>query len=319
MVAGLRQRISDWIFRARVPEDPPVVLVQRRIFILPSRQGYGFAFILLVLLVASIQYQLSLGFLLTFLLASMAGTAMLHTFRNLSRLSIAPGRADPVFAGETAHFRLILSNLSLPRFSVAVRRKDAEAEYSDVQPHQSATVDISAAAEKRGLLACGRLEIFTNYPLGLFHAWSYVDFGSRCIVYPKPNHAAGPLPVDAAAHGEGATLVPGDDEFHMLRAYRPSDSPRQIAWKALARGQNLLTKEFVSTVSPELWLDWDQFGGLGVEDRLSRLAYWALEADRLGLTYGLKLPGKTLTPASGDAHRLACLEALALHGIGNGS
>ena len=94
MVAGLRQRISDWIFRARMPEDPPVVLVQRRIFILPTRQGYLFAFILLLLLVASINYQLSLGFLLTFLLASMAGTAMLHTFRNLSRLSIAPGRTE---------------------------------------------------------------------------------------------------------------------------------------------------------------------------------------------------------------------------------
>ena len=47
----LRQRISDWIFRARFPEHPPVVLVQRRIFILPSRTGYFFAFVMLLLLI----------------------------------------------------------------------------------------------------------------------------------------------------------------------------------------------------------------------------------------------------------------------------
>ena len=66
-IANLRQSISDWIFRAAFPESPPVTLVQRRIFILPSRQGYVFAGVLLVLLVASINYNLSLGYLLTFL------------------------------------------------------------------------------------------------------------------------------------------------------------------------------------------------------------------------------------------------------------
>ena len=314
MITGLRQRISDWIFRARIPEIPPAVLTQRRIFILPTRHGYMFALILVLLLLASMNYQLSLGYLLAFLLASMGGIAMLHTFRNLARLSISPGRTEPVFAGETAHFRLVLNNFSMPRYSVAVRRKDAEPEFADIGQGTSATVDIPAAADRRGLLRCGRLEIFTHYPLGLYHAWSYVDFGSCCLIYPRPDPAAGALPLDATTGGEGTTLIPGDDEFNMLRAYRPGDSPRQIAWKALARGKELLAKEFVSTASSELWLDWERFPGLGTEDRLSRLTWWVLEADRLGLEYGLKLPGKSLPPARGDAHRLACLEALALHG-----
>src|SRR5450759_4870381 len=314
MVTGLRQRISDWIFRARIPEISPAVLTQRRIFILPTRHGYTYALILVLLLLGSMNYQLSLGYLLAFLLASMGGIAMLHTFRNLARLSISPGRTEPVFAGQTAHFRLILHNFSLPRYSVAVRRKDAEPEFADIGQGTSTTVEIPVAADRRGLLRCGRLEIFTHYPLGLFHAWSYVDFGSCCVIYPKPDPAAGALPLDATTGGEGTTLIPGDDEFNMLRAYRPGDSPRQIAWKALARGKELLSKEFVSAASSELWLDWERFPGLGTEDRLSRLTWWVLEADRLGLEYGLKIPGKSLPPSRGDAHRLACLESLALYG-----
>ena len=315
----LRQRIADWIFRAQVPETPPAVLTQRRIFILPTRHGYLFAAILVLLLLASINYQLSLGYLLAFLLASMGGTAMLHTFRNLSRLSISPGRADAVFAGGTAHFTLILANSSLPRFSVAAKRKDAEPEFADIGRDLAATVEIPVVAEHRGLLQCGRVEIFTHYPVGLFHAWSYVEFASRCLVYPKPDSAAGPLPLDAATSGAGSTLIPGEEEFHMLRAYRPGDSPRQIAWKALAREQGLLAKEFASTASTELWLDWNRFGDLAVEARLSRLCWWVLEADRLGLTFGLKIPGKSLPPSWGETHRLMCLEALALYGSGHGA
>ena len=104
MLANLRQSISDRIFRLNAPEISPVTLVQRRIFILPTRQGYFFAFVLLLLLLSSINYSLSLGFVLTFLLGSMAGVAMLHTWRNLAHLRIRPGRCEPVFAGETAHF-----------------------------------------------------------------------------------------------------------------------------------------------------------------------------------------------------------------------
>lgn len=320
MIAALRSRlreqISDWIYRARVPEHPPVVLVQRRIFILPTRQGYLFAVIVLLLLLASMNYQLSLGYLLAFLLVSIASVGMLHTWRNLSRLALSPGRADPVFAGETAWFRLVLANHGLPRFSVAAKRRDGEPQYLDLGSQQSGQLGLPVAAERRGLLQCGRLEIFTNYPLGLFHAWSYVDFGMTCLVYPKPDPGAGALPIDADSFGAGSTLIPGNDEFNTLRAYRPTDSPRHIAWKALAREQGLLSKEFASTASSELWLEWEQHAGLGNEERLARLAYWVLEADRLGLVFGLKLPGTSIPPNAGDPHRLACLEALALFRIG---
>ena len=316
----LRQRISDWIFRAQVPERPPVTLVQRRIFIVPSRTGYFFALVLLLLLIASINYSLSLGFLLTFLLAGMGGISMLHTFRNLAQLSISPGRAEPVFAGEVAHFGLVLNNPSLPRFAVGIKRaklEDAEPEFGDVAAHASSTFHIPVAAEKRGYLPCGRLEIFTEYPVGLFHAWSYVDFGATCLVYPKPDAGAGALPLDARARGEGNIPVAGDEEFQSLRAYRAGDTPRQIAWKALAREQGLLVKEFGATASADFWLDFDALPGLGIEQRLSRLTFWVIEAERVQVPYGLRLPTQSIRPAIGAPHRDQCLKALALYGPGD--
>jgi uncharacterized protein (DUF58 family) len=312
LLANLRQSISDWIFRAAVPEAAPVTLVQRRIFILPTRQGYLFAFVLLILLLASINYTLSLGFVLTFLLASMAGTAMLHTWRNLAHLKLRPGRCDPVFAGETAQFCVAVETPSRTRFSIAVRRRDEEPVYSDVASGEMADVILPVVAGRRGLLRCGRLEVFTRYPVGLFHAWSYVDFDLAVIVYPKPDPFGGTPPSQSRSASEEGIPVAGDEEFNMLRAYRAGDTPKQIAWKALAREQGLLTKEFSATASSELWLDWEEARGSGVEARLSILSHWVLQAERFGQSYGLRLPGKSLAPSRGEAHRTRCLEALAL-------
>ena len=312
VLADLRQSISDWIFRANVPENPPVTLVQRRIFILPTRQGYTFGLTLLILLVSSINYALSLGFALTFTLMSFAGVAMLHTWRNLAHLKLRPGRCDAVFAGDTAHFGVTVETPSNTRFAIAMRLRNDEPVYADVTPHGTTMVAIPVAAARRGLLRCGRIEIFTRYPVGLFHAWSYVDFDLKVIVYPRPDPAAGSPPMHSRSHTEEGIPVAGDEEFNMLRAYRSGDAPKLIAWKALAREQGLLTKEFSAMASSELWLDWDEAHAPDVETRLSILAHWVIQAERFGQGYGLRIPGVSIPPARGEAHRTRCLEALAL-------
>ncbi len=312
MLADLRQSISDWIFRASVPETPPVTLVQRRIFILPTRQGYVFGFTMLLLLLASINYTLSLGFVLTFLLASMAGVAMLHTWRNLAHLKLRPGRCDPVFAGQTAHFGVTLETPSLTRFSIALRRRGGPEVYADIAVGEPAALALPCATARRGRVRCGRLEVFTRYPLGLFHAWSYVDFGLTAIVYPRPDPRAGNPPTLSRGGSEEGIPIAGDEEFNMLRSYRPGDAPKLIAWKALARERGLLAKEFSASASSELWLDWEDAPGGDVEARLAALAHWVLQAGEYGQGYGLRLPGRVIAPDRGESHRARCLEALAL-------
>jgi len=153
----------------------------------------------------------------------------------------------------------------------------------------------------------------TRFPLGLFRAWSYIEPDARCLVYPRPERSPLPPYTAAAASGAMRSPTPGNDDFAGLRGYQLSDSPRHVAWKAVARSGDMLTKQFTGEAAAQLWLDWALLGAaLGVEQRLSRLAGWALAADRAGTLYGLRLPGVEIAPGRGDAHRGACLQALAL-------
>lgn len=311
---ALRRLLERWLFRLRGAESGSIVLAQRRIFILPS--GYGIAYVgaLLLMLTGSINYNLSLGFVLTFLLGALGVNSILHTFRNLARLRISPGRAPPVFCGEVARFALVFDNPgALDRYSIGVTRDGRHETYLDVPAARSASVQVAIPAVRRGVLKPGRLTVFTRFPLGLCYAWAYADLDMRCIVYPRPDPLAVPLPLPAADAGRGVAHGAGREDFAGLRSYHPGDSPRHIAWKAAARGQDLLTKQFSGHADTELWLDWQSTPpALGGEARLSRLARWVLDAHARGLSFGLRLPGLALPPAPGDAQRERCLEALAL-------
>src|SRR4051812_21877901 len=91
-------RLANWLYGFTPPEHGTVILVQRRVYIVPTRLGWFFAATLLVLLLGSINYALSLGFALTFMLGGVAVAGMVHTARNLARMAVSAGRCEPVFA-----------------------------------------------------------------------------------------------------------------------------------------------------------------------------------------------------------------------------
>jgi uncharacterized protein (DUF58 family) len=315
MYAALKNRVHNWIFQPRSAESGAIVLVQRRVFILPTRQGLVYALTLVLMLIGSINYGLSLGYILTFLLVGLGINAMLHTFRNLAHLRVSPGRVAPVFAGEHARFTLRIENPGASeRFEIGLTRDREPAEFHDIAAYRDAVASVLVAAPRRGLLRPGRLTLFTRYPLGLFNAWSYVGPDVQCVVYPRPAPPGVSLPPDESSAGSGALYGHGQDDFSGLRPYHPGDSPRHIAWKAAARGQGLLTKQFTGRADAELWLDWRQLPPtMGVEQKLSQLARWVLDAHYRGMSFGLRLPGMTVPMAAGDAQRERCLEALALY------
>ncbi|HZP92297.1 MAG TPA: DUF58 domain-containing protein [Burkholderiales bacterium] len=292
-------------------------LTQRRVYILPTRAGLLFALSLVLMLIGSINYSLSLGYALTFLLAGVGVVSMLHTWRNLAHLSLRPGKADPTFAGERARFHIAVENAGrLPRTSLAIEWPGQAPVHFDVPPASQRTVEVSLLAGKRGLLRAGRFRIFTVFPLGLFYAWANVELDLSCVVYPQPEQGRVALPAAQASTGEGAAAGSGEDDFAGLRTYYPGDAPNRIAWKAAARSELLLTKQFSGAAAAELWLEYAQIPDrLGVEGRLSRLARWVLDASMAGMRYGLRVPSLEIGPAIGQAHRTRCLEALALYGI----
>lgn len=310
--------VRDWFYGYKAPEHGPIVLGHRRVYIVPTRMGWVFGVTVGVLLVGSINFALQLGFALTFLVAGMGLAGMVHTARNLARMTVSPGRVEPVFAGEPAQFRLHLDNAAAhDRPAILARHLASGAQIvTDVPAQAAAEVVLAVPSERRGWLPLTRVMLETRFPLGFFRAWSYVEPEQRALVYPHPDRA--PLPPVSADHDAGGARAQaaGNDDFSGLRAYQATDSPRHVAWKAVARSDDMLTKQFTGESAAELWLDFDRMpAALGLEARLSRLAGWVLEAERAGANYGLRLPGAEIAPGRGAEHRAQCLAALALHGV----
>src|SRR2546423_5149044 len=319
MITGLLERnprVANWVWGFTPPERGTVILVHRRVYILPTRLGLLFGATLVILLIGSINYALSLGFALTFLLAGLGLAGMVHTARNLARIAVSAGRAEAVFAGESAQFRLYLDGRArYDRPAILARHIGSGSQLVvDVPAHGVAEVVLPVPGQRRGSLPLGRVLLETRFPLGMFRAWSYVEPDARCLVYPKPERSPLPRPSAEAAAGALRSQSAGNDDFSGLRTYQLSDSPRHVAWKAVARTDDMLTKQFTGEAAAELWLDWRLLpASLGLEQRLSRLAGWVLAAERNGAYYGLRLPGLEIAPAPAESHAGACPQALAIY------
>jgi uncharacterized protein (DUF58 family) len=314
---SLRMRMRGWM-RKRQGDDPdPVTLTSRRIYILPTSLGTGFAGMLFLMFLGAMNYANNLALGLTFLLGSVGLVAMHHAHRNLAGLRLSGAAIEPVFAGQRARFRIALTNAApVPRpelelssdnvTSAPVRLNAATREVA------REVIDIGIPAERRGRLRLDRFLVTTRHPFGLFRAWAVLHMNLECIVYPRPgDRGLSPPPVETDVGGaqDGPR---GDEEFAGLRTFHTGDSPRRIAWKAYARGQGLHTKQYAGTAVISHVFNWDSLEGLGVEARLSQLCRWILDAHAAGRAYGLTLPGTRIPANVGDAHRQHCLTTLAL-------
>ncbi|MFN0314162.1 MAG: DUF58 domain-containing protein [Burkholderiales bacterium] len=314
MVGALRGYFIGWLNRRHQHEVPPVRLTQRRIYVLPTRPGVLFGSTLVVMLLGAINYNLSLGFVLVFLLSGVGIASLLHTYRCLAGLTLRPGKSGAVFAGGSGTLEMLIRNpTAVHRYSVELYLDNLGTTTVDVEPLSETTAQVSVPTQRRGVLRFKRWRITSTYPLGLTRAWGYAHLGSEIIVYPKPELSGPPPPLDAASGSEGQHGDHGQEDFAGLRRYQQGDSLKHIAWKALAHGHPLLSKQFTGGVLPELHLRWADTGAqLGTEGRLSRLCRWSMEASALGVPYELEIPGTRIPMGSGPAHDAACLQALAL-------
>ncbi len=332
-VARTRKRLQNW-FEARLPLSDSVTLTQRTVYILPTRPGLMLAVTLLVLLVASINYQLNLGYLLTFLLAGCAlvGMHVCHgTLRGLAMRLIAP---TACYAGASTAFSINLTNdRQSPRHGINLGILDPAAvdgnqhagrrwAVTDVPAQGSSVVQVAFTPGARGLHRLPTLTAETRFPLGTFRVWTVWRPAAQMLVYPTPEALAPPLPVGEPRSGGAAQAAraQASGEFDGVRGYRRGDPMKLVVWKkasaggeqSSAEGGGLIVRDTQQAQRHELWLDFKLAGSTGIEQKLSRLCAWVLQADRLGVSYGLRLPTREIKPASGEAHKRQCLEALAL-------
>jgi len=317
--AVLRHPIQAWL-HGRLRRTESLKLTQRNIYILPTRAGLMFAATLVTLLVASINYQLNLGYVLTFLLAGSGAVSMQLTHNTLRGLTLHLKPVAPVFAGDAAVVEVVLSSPWRARHGIGIKLDGAPAStltWVDVPSGGQASARVSFVPRARGRHDVPTLSAETRFPLGLFRAWTVWRPVGGVLVYPKAERPPAPLPVARPMPGgtTAARHVQGG-EIEGIRAYRRGDPLKLVSWrksaKSMETGGELVSRDTSASAHQELWLDWAACGTLPAEDRLSRLAAWVLAAERSGVHYGLRLPGMQVPRSQGAGQKRQCLEALAL-------
>ncbi|MCE9661455.1 MAG: DUF58 domain-containing protein [Burkholderiales bacterium] len=317
--AFARARFRRW-WQSRLPRTDTQTLTQGNVYILPTRAGWMFALTLLVLLLASINYQLNLGYVLTFLLAGSGIVSMHITHGTLRGLTLHLRPVAPAFAGDPAVLDIVMTSPGSARFGIGLRLLDAPGAtlaWTDVPGGGQATAHVSFVPAARGFQEVPTLSAESRFPLGLFRAWTVWRPAARLLVYPRPEaNAPAPPAARPIIGGPSRSRLSESGEIEGVRAYRRGDPMKLVAWKkaaqALETGAELVSRDTSVSARRELWLDWSACAPLAPEDRLSRLTAWTLAAERAGTAYGLRLPGVELAPEGGDTQRRRCLEALAL-------
>ncbi len=310
MFAELRRRMQSWM-RPRQAETLPVRLQRNRIYVLPTLTGLFFGLMIGTMGLGALNFNNNPALLLALLLAGAAQASLIAAHMQLSGVVVDAVAADPVPAGEPLRLRIALG-ASDQRKRRGLRIAHGDAHVHAAFDHNGGTAELLLPTERRGLLPLPRLELSTVQPLGLARAWAYVWPQQSLLVYPAPEAQAPPLPAPAGDAGRAQVTRAGDDVHH-LRAYRAGDPPRSVAWKASARRDSLLVREYEQHRSDQLRLDWQLTAGLSYEQRIRRLARWVDDAEREGRRYALSIPAQAPIPMGlGAAHRHRCLRALAL-------
>lgn len=305
-------------FRSRPEDALPLTIEHQRIYILPTGRGCAFVLALLLMLVASINYALSLGYALCFLLTGLFASALLHTYRTLAGLQVTSISATSGFAGENMPFEVALDETDgrlHQSIRIETRHSTASTVVERVTTDETGTAVLSVPTQQRGRLPLGRLTLSSTWPLGLWRGWSYVHSPVIATVWPAPETDAPPLPLAEADGGKGLRKPTVDGDVSGLRDWVPGDSPARIVWKHVARGNDPQVRLLDAAAHPantELALAQTRLATL--EAQLSRLTAWVLSAERQGTSYSMRLPDFSLETSRGQQQRTTALDALAVHG-----
>jgi len=310
-----QQWFGQWLKR-RIPPQKKQTLSHRNIFILPTRRGLGFVLLCCLLWLLGTNYQNNLIIAIAFLLLSIMLVCILHTFANLSGLTVTVSHTHGNHVGQNGNVQLFVNREHARQHeSLMLYFDKAQPSYCDLVDTQSVELGVNVLLAHRGWYSPPRLRVQTIFPLGLMVAWSSLDMDTQIITYPKPIEGIASSDSDSAHEDDTQELVSihhGQEEFAGLRDYQAGDPIKHIAWRSLARGQSLATKLYDDYTSGQLWLDWQAYAGIDREARLSRLCEKALTLSQSDVMFGLTLPNQTIMPAQGEQHLENVLKALAL-------
>ena len=288
-------------------------LSRENLFMLPTRHGIIFSFVLLAMLLVAVNYSNSLAYMMSFTLFSTVMVSMLYTHRNLQGLCISYGECMPVFAGNLLRYTLVIKNQTQrDRFDIGIDIKGDKSRRRDLAANETLKIECNSRVKKRGWYDLPSVQVNTRFPVGLLFSWSKpARLKKKSLVYPKPSEWQD-FPIRYS--GNSTTQIQSrrnNDDFSGLRQYRKGDSPQHIDWKTYARGKGLHSKEFSGGEMPLMIFRWSDTSG-DKEQRISLLTRWVIEAGAQGIRFGLDLPENHVSPSNKEKQVSTCLKLLAL-------
>lgn len=226
-----------------------------------TKFGRYYLGLVLLMIVAAANTKTNLLNLFTAFLLALVVLSWTMLKANLGNLTVRIESPGEVFANEPFPVRYLISNQTIyPKFGLSLC--DAQLKFSasdphhrdfftiaDVPPRSTAAVGHELVWPRRGVCIWNEIKIASSFPFDLMAATIHLKVAHELVVLPKPrSYSHLPLPTKASMFREGSFVSSvtrtASQDFSGLREYQPGDSPKNIHWKASARAEKLIVKEY---------------------------------------------------------------------------
>ncbi len=252
-------------------------------------------------------HNYNIVYLMMFFVFSLAGASSILGRLNLYELEISLLHAQNFFANRPSTYTLSVLNPSeRDSFALECTNQTSKVFIQELQASKSKSIVLSTIAAYRGLYTLPSLQIGSHFPLPHEILYRKIDLEYETYVYPEPK---GESLENFSA--KNRSFFGEHDDFEGIRPFREGESLSLIHWPSLAKGDTLMSKEFVMLEkSQHLLFDFSSCAK-DDESRLSQLCLWALECKEKNITYTMKFPHSSLDSRKRSHHEI--LKFLALY------
>lgn len=297
---------------------PELTIGRRELYILPTRIGWYYLLILVALFAIAVKFDNQPAFMMLFILVAVGLVAMIYTHNNVIGLKLSSKTSRNVFVGEPAIFPVCVHNESVKPRSAVWLICSGFHQLLHLSANESQSFDIKLPSVQRGYLNCDPVNLSSQFPIGVFFCWTkrFVS-EQRCLVYPQPLDIIA-FPQDGRQAGKQEAKTHGRlgaEDYAGMKSYQAGDRLRDIHWPSLAKTNKLVSIQYENQSNSSANISWFNIPErFNLEDKLSQLCFWVMEAEKTGLRYQLEMPNHTIEFDNGLSHYHECLSVLALWG-----
>ena len=234
-------------------------------------------------------HNFNLVYILLFFVFATAFSAGSFGLLNIGQLQAFFDHSGRLFATKEGEVIFRISNLAeTVSWSIRLHCDEKMIEIPRIDPDETLYISLPITAVKRGKLVCDVCSLQSLFPLSTVRFVLPMESCVDLLVYPKPfgESLQSFLLRHKSSFGE-------ENDFDGLAVYSGSESLSRIHWPSVAKGEPSVKVFEHENQSQKLEFDFYR-AAKNDEERLSQLCLWVLECERLGHSFVIRMPQKTL-------------------------